>query len=437
MTAFRAHGDKQERALFSDSRYLLLACGTQYGKTVTGALRMKMRMHQFTDKSDHFIVTAPTYKILTQSTLLPFLKIMEGVGSHNKAEQVFEMKGGGRCFFRTETDPDSVVGITNTRHIWGDEAGKYRKYFWDNLNARADFAGGSIDITTSPYSLNWVYQDIVKPFRHGTLSKDWTVIQAASWENPYHSLHDPQKRAEKKATMDPRRFNMIYGGEFGRMEGLVYDCWDDDENFVEPFLFPPGTRFFGGIDWGYHPDPWVLKIRAVTPDGHQYGVSEYVKTRDTINDIVRVCQEKRRVWPVELFIADPSQPGYIQVMNQGGLPTIGAENDIRLGVDTHYTLIKTRRYKEFRGYCPHSVDEREAYHYPEEKDLKPDQDKKEVLPVDQFNHTMDADRYLTMHLRNLTLSKNPKVPQGKPTRRSERDFLTRRSSDAPQTENWS
>lgn len=434
---FEPHSEKQDRALFSSTRYLLTATGTQWGKgSGVGANRMALKMHEWTAPDDHFIITAPSYKILTQATLLPFLAIMRGRGRYNKAEQVFEMDGGGKCFFRTETDMDSVVGITNVRHIWGDEAGLYRRYFWENLQARADSKGGSVDLTTSPYSLNWIYSDIIKPYRMGTLHPDWTVIQAASWENPYHFLHDPKERAKKRATMDPRRFNMIYGGEFGRMEGLVYDCWEDEENFVEPFDFPPGTRFFGGIDWGYHPDPWVLKIRAVTPDGFQFGFSEFVKTRDTITDIKRVCQAKKRVWPIELFIADPSQPGYIEEMNRDGLPTVGANNDIRLGVDEHYNLIKTRRYKEVRGSCPHSVDEREQYHYPEAKDLRPDENKREVLPVDQFNHAMDVDRYLTMYIKNIVGQKGPRVPTGRRRPMTESEFI-RRPSHTPQTEVWS
>lgn len=436
MNEFQCHSDKQERALFSENRYLLLASGTQYGKTTVGALRMKMMMHRHTSPDDNFIITSPSYPIMTQSSLPPFLRSMEGYGVHDKKNNCFKMHEGGTCWFRTETDPDSIVGIPNVKHIWADEAGKYRLYFWENIQARADSKGCGIDLTTSPYSLNWVWSQIMKPWKKGDLLGDWKVIQAPSWENPYHSLHNPKARAEKRATMDPRRFNMIYGGEFGRMEGLVYDCWEDEENFVEPFALPPGTRFFGEIDWGYYPDPWTLGIRALLPDGTQIGVSEYVKCRDTITDIVRVCQEKRTVWPIELFVADPSQPGYIEEMNRARLPTIGGNNDIKLGIDEHYQLIKTRRYKEFRGACPSAVDERETYHYPEAKDLRPDEDKKETVPVDQFNHRMDPQRYLTMHLKNLTMGKNPKVPVGTRKRMTESEFI-RRPSHTPQTETWS
>ena len=177
--SFKPHSDKQERALLAATRLLLCGTGTQWGKTNVGAIRMKLRMHRWTEPDDNFLITAPTYKIMSQSTLPAFLRFMDGIGRYNKKEDLFEMRGGGRCYFRTETDPDSIVGLTNVRHIWGDEAGKYRLYFWENIQARADFKGCGIDLTTSPYALNWVWKDIVKPARDGK-RPDVTLVQAAS-----------------------------------------------------------------------------------------------------------------------------------------------------------------------------------------------------------------------------------------------------------------
>lgn len=392
---FKPHSLKQERAIRASKRILALLTGTQWGKTRVGAIRMKQRMHTWTEADDAFLITAPTFKIMSQSTIPAFLRLMDGFGKYNKKEDVFEMARGGIAYFRTETDPDSIIGITNVRHIWGDEAGKYRLYFWENIQARADFCGSGIDLTSSPYALNWVFKEILKPWRKGT-RQDVEVIQAASWENPYHSLHDPEKLSAKRATMDIRRFNMIFGGEFGRMEGLVFDCWDDDENLVKPYLLPAGTKYYGGIDWGYYPDPFAMKIRAITPTGQHIGVSEFVKNRLTITDIVQIAKQKKDIYGVQTFYCDPSQPGYIEELNRNGIPAQPADNDIRRGVDLHYELIKTRRYREFHGACPHSMDERETYRYPDEPDLKPDQDSKELPPVDKDNHCMDADRYVTI-----------------------------------------
>lgn len=418
----KPHSLKQERAIFCEKRILLLGTGTQWGKTHVGAIRMKHKLHSYTEKEDAFLITAPTYKILSQSTLPAFLRVMEGWGRYNKQEAVFEMHRGGKVYCRTEKDPDSIVGVTNVRHIWGDEAGKYRLYFWQNMQARADFKGCGIDLTTSPYALNWIYKDLLKPWKAGTRRDDLEVIQAASWENPYHSLHKPEALAAKRATMDLRRFNMIYGGEWGRMEGLVYDCWDDAENFVTAFQLPVGTRYIAGVDWGYN-DPFVIKVRAITPDGRHYGVSEFYKSNQTPSDMIQVAQQKKQIFGISKFWCDPSQPGMIAEFNRNGLPAEGAENDIMLGVGVHYDLIKTRKYKEFTGMCPYSADEREQYHYREPKDLQPDQDAKEHGPVDQNNHTMDADRYISVMEARKGEKKSPHVPQERQKEKTRLQYL--------------
>lgn len=412
---WRPHGDKQEELVFSDADETFAITGTQFGKSFAGAVWLKRQIHTFTDPKDNFLLMAPTYKIMNQSMLPYFLSAMDGFGKWRGADGEFKIHGGGTVFCRTETDPDSIVGIPNVRAYWLDEAGKCRLYFRENIRARAASKGARGLNTTSPYSLNWVYKDVLKPLQAGLLP-DTKLIQAASWENPYHKLYDVKERDKERARMDPRRFNMIYGGTFGRMDGLVYDCWDDAENLIQAFQLPPSTRFVGGIDWGYYPDPFTLKVRAITPDGKHYGVSEFVKTKLTPTDIAQVVAQKASVFGMKKIWADPSNPGMIEELNrQLSMLKIqcsvqGADNDIDRGVGLHYELIKTRKYKEFIGACPYSSDEREVYHYPEEKDLKPDQNSKDLKPVDQNNHCMDNDRYITIMEYRSDVRHAPKVP---------------------------
>lgn len=426
---------KQEDLIFSDADFTVGLTGTQWGKTQAGTLWMQRQLFTFTDPRDNFIVGAPTYKILQQSVIPYFLYHVGPFGDYSKADAVFRVHGGGTLYFRTETDPDSIVGIPNVRAGWLDEAGKLRLYFWQNWLARVASKGARTLLTTSPYALNWLWKEIVKPKRDGG-RPDVFLVQAASWDNPYHDLSDPKKRQAMRAQMDQRRFNMIFGGDMDRMEGLVYDCWDDAENLVDAFQLPMGTKYYGGIDWGYYPDPFALKIRAITPDGRHYGVSEFVKNRLTITDIIQVCQQKKLTYGITKFFADPSQPGYIEEMNRAGLPTEGSDNDIRRGIDLHYELVKTRKYKEFRGLCPHSADEREVYHYPEEKDLKPDQDSKEQLPVDKDNHCMDTDRYLTLMTYRREEKRSPKAPGEAKLAKSRLEEL-KRFHRPKHVENWS
>lgn len=435
---FKAHSEKQEKAIFADKRILLLGCGTQFGKTTVGALRMKRMVHEFTHEDDAFLITSLSYKHLYQSTLPPFLKLMDGYGRLDKQLGIFHINNGGKIYLRTETEPDSVVGITNCRHIWADEAGKYKLYFWENLQARADMRGCGIDLTTSPYALNWVYKEIIKLYRQGK-RPDVEYISAASWENPYHSLHDPKARELKELTMDPRRFAMLYGGEFGKMIGLVYDCYDEDANQVEPFALPSDTRYVAGIDWGYT-DPFVIKVRGITTDGRHYGVSEFHKTMLEPPQQLEAAKQLMKVWKINAFYADPSKPDMISYFNSNGVPTFAADNSIMVGVGLHYELLKTRRFKLFKGKNPQTIDELETYHYPEPSDLGPDDSSKEQKPVDQNNHCLDADRYLTISTyRSSGTRYVPKVPSESPKQETMEQKLAKlmKKKGGGQTENWS
>ena len=403
---FRPHSQKQEDVFLSEKRISIAATGIQWGKTTVGVMRLKMDMHKYTSSEDNFIVTSPTYNVLYQSTLPPFLRINGNIGTYNKQTESFRIRGGGTVWFRTNKNPDSVVGITNVRHILCDEAGLYTRYFWDNLQARSSIKRSQITIVTSPYSLNWLWTDFIKKVRDGDpyIVDMVHLCQANSAENPYfpkREYHDRQK------TMDSRRFNMVYGGVFDRAVGLVYDVFDVQRHVVDAIKLPPGTRYFGGIDWGYT-DPCVIKVRGVTEDGMHYSIYEHSKTQMRVQDIIDTCARIRTMWPIEKFFCDPSRPEYIEELNRNGLRAQGATNDIIMGIEKHYELIKAGDYAVFRDTSKHTIDEYETYHYPDPKDLRPDQNApiKINLPVDQSNHTMDAERYITMHTWRIGKTKN-------------------------------
>ena len=412
---FQPHSQKQSDLIFSNSDITILGTGTQWGKSIGASQWFRRIIHEEQDPGSNFILGAPTYKILNQSALPYFMVTMRDIGSYNKSDACLELTRNRKVYVRTEHDPDSVVGIPNVKGYWIDEADKIRLYFWENLQARAASKGARGLLTTSPYCLGWLYKNYLKPFNKGVFSLDHVrVIQAASWENPHHRLSNPEAKKKQEKEMDSRRFRMIFGGQWGRMEGLVYDCWDDDVNYVTPFQLPSDTLYYGGIDWGFT-HPFVLKIRAITPSGHQFGINEFYKTGLTISDIVEVCRQKKTVYGIKLFYCDPSRPENIEELNRNKIPAVGAENDIKFGIDKHYRLIKEGKYKEFEGACLFTADERESYHYPNPKELKDDQDDKDQLPVDANNHCMDVDRYLSVSLANKTYSqlKSPHVPEEK------------------------
>lgn len=400
---------------------------------------MKMAVHTHTHPDDTFIVCAPTYKIMNQSTLPAFKSLFQEYwdNHYNDSKGEFHMPGGGTVYFRTGKDPDSIVGVTNVRHIWGDEAGKFSLAFWGNIQDRAAFKNCPITLTTSPYALNWLYKEIIKPKKKDPNARpDVLYIKARSDENPYFPA---SVFAKRKETMDPRRFNMVYGGEFGQMEGLVYDCFDEVENICEPFAMPAGTRVVAGVDWGFG-HPFVIAIRAITPSGHHYQIGEFYKTQLTIDQKVDVARRLKAIHNIEIFYCDPANPDDIKSFNDAKLPAVGANNTLQ-GCEVHYALIKSRRYKLFRGTSPYTEDEYTVYHWPEpEDDYDADDDDKEDVPVDRDNHCMDANRYATMEtVPHGYGRKKPKAPTEEKPKVLDVHAETKRLMRGPkgnQTEEW-
>lgn len=410
---FRPHSIKQNIVVFGTKPITIAGTGIQWGKTESGVAWLRRMVARFTDPRDNFLVTAPSYPTMAQSTMPAFDHWFKGMGRHDKKENCFKIYGGGTVWFRTGTNPDSVVGITRVRAILCDEGGLYSLYFWENIQGRSSFSEAPIRIVTSPYALNWLYKDYILPYtkKDPDILAEVDLIQATSKENPYFPDAEYER---KRKTMDARRFGMMYGGRFDKMQGLVYDCWDDDAGVIPPFELPPGTVFYAGVDWGFV-HPFALTVRAVTTDRRHYQVYEFKKAGLTESRMVDVAKSVMTQFPVKCFFCDPARPEYIQAFNAARLTAVAADNAIRTGIDRHYELIKTGQYQVFHGHHRHTVDEMEKYHYPELINTTSNKDEKDPNPVKQDDDILDANRYVTMGTYHVAKKKNKGNHDGRMT----------------------
>lgn len=386
MTTFQLH-KFQEQAFTSDKRIIVIAAGIQSGKTTTGALWIGHKAASSSPNSN-LIICAPTYKILTQATLPKFLQVYKNFGKYHKVDSIFKFHNGVTAYIRSLTDPNALEGITDVEAIWLDEGGLISRYAWENVDGRSAFRQAPILISTTPYALNWMFR-MWEEWKK-KLRPEVEFVQFTSRDNP----HFPDEEFERqRRLLDSRRFQMKYMGQFGRMEGLVYET----VNLCKSHRLPSGTRYYAGIDWGYT-NPTAISIRAFTPDGIHYRVAEFYKSGLMIEEIASICAQRKQLYDIELFIADPSAPANIEALNRAGVTCIPGNNDVRAGIDAQSLLFKEEKFFIFEDDNPLGVDEYSTYHYPELRDYKIDEDVKEPDPVKAHDHGCDADRYVTMHL---------------------------------------
>jgi phage terminase large subunit len=382
-------------------REIGLIAGIQGGKSIWGALAFRHLIEKCEIGNANFVVGAPTYMIMEQATLPTFKKVFSGyVGNYQAGLRMFRLHKGGSVFFRTATDPDQAEGIPDCAAAWIDEAGKCGRLFKININGRVARLQGKTLYTSTPYALNWLYHEVIKPFKEKSRS-DLCVVEFTSADNPSFPREEFERQRQ---LLDSRTFRRKYMGVHERMEGLVYECLTA-ANHVQSHQLPAGTRYFAGVDFGFaEGHEFAIIVRAVTPDGIHYDVSEFKQSGLSPNDQVQIARAKMQLFHVEHFACDPARPDLIAEFNKAGCPAFGfhtgKENmkGINAGIEKHVELIKLRRYRIFSDQCKHLIDEYETYKWPEDNE---GQVKREI-PVPINDHLMDATRYVTVSTSHLT-----------------------------------
>jgi phage terminase large subunit len=389
---------KQGDAFLSEKKITLCASGIQGGKTSVGALWMLRQFSKWKGNDHSFIIATPNYKILNQSTLPTFMKYCGQFGVMKKADAEFRLHSGAPVYFRTSTNPWSVEGIQNVRAIWCDEAGLCSFTFWINLEGRAARTNAPIMCTTTPYGMNWPYQQLIKPTKEGERS-DVAYYQWLSIENPSFPKEEYERQ---KQILDPRTFRRKYMGQHERLEGLVYDLTNDHR--VRSFPLPKGTRFFAGVDWGFSEGhEFGLVVRASTLDGFRYEVDEFKGSGLDPNQQIEICKQMKALWGVELFGCDPARPDMIALLNKSGCKAIGfhvgqeSYKSVISGIQAHTALMRSGKYRIFEDKCPHLIDEYEAYHWPEFQEDAP----AKKAPVKMNDHVLDCARMVTVLTQNV------------------------------------
>jgi hypothetical protein len=422
---FQSHVWEADLSIY---RELLLSAGEQGGKTILGALWTKKNFEKWRGQPVSWVVGSPTYKVMEQSVKPTYLKIFSRRdGEYNKGDEVFQLKDGRMIWFRSSTDPDSVVGIPNVVGAHVDELGKCSRMFYYNVRNRSARLQGPTLGTTSAYALNFVKTEIIDPVlkdkdkeeqrsdlgeTYWSKTNGMLYTRFASIANPAYPKEEYERMKEK---LPERIFKMRFQGIHDRPEGLVFDM--KEANYCKSFSLPHSTKFFGGIDWGFN-HPMAVVVRAYPGDGRCYTVSVFKKSGLSVSQAIDVVKAKKKQWNVGHFYCGHDRPDIIKELNAAGVQAsnylvAGKEfKAVNAGNQLHASLIDDRKYQVFEDIeqIDELKDEYQTYVW-DEKTLE-DGDKEK--PVNVNDDLMAAERYCSVCTCHLLTSKVnlPKVPLG-------------------------
>ncbi len=371
---------QQDKAIFSEQRFKAYVGGLQSGKTIAGAIWSRVQFDTF--PNDTGLIAAPTYKILTQSTLPKFFEINEDLKKYyKKGDSEIDVPDRGKIFIRSTENPNVIEGMT-LRWVWPDEAGQMKLDAWINFQGRLSILKGNFFATTTPYTLNWLYSEFYEQWKKG--NPDYLVVQCRSCDNPYFPK-DEYNRV--KATMDARTFRRRYDGLFEKMEGLVYEDLSL-EHIIEPKVIQ-FKEVICGIDWGFT-NQAAIAIIGIDSDNTFYLIDEYYQSGRTTLEIIEKLKYFTNQYKIRFYYPDPAEPDRLEEMKRAGLyprEVNKGKDSVINGINAVRELIRQNRFKIF-NICRYALEEFSIYHYPESQEGS---EKEE--PVKENDHLMDAIRY--------------------------------------------
>lgn len=293
----------------------------------------------------------------------------------NRPEQIYKINNAEFAFFGL--DYAEKLHGRKQDWFWINEAMEVDKEHFDQLEMRTT-TGGIIDY--NPYDDgHWVFELQKRP--------DVALIKSTMLDNPFLEKsirnkilsYEPTPENVKNGTADDYMWQVYGLGNKARLEGVIFTNWDIAE-------IPEDAKCLGyGLDFGYTHDPTAV-VMCYEYENEIY-LDELLYTPGLLNKDIYDKLTALGISYSHSGVGDSAEPKSIQELRKCGLNIKGAEkgaDSVRFGID----LMKSRKLH---------ITKRSVNIENELRKYKWKVDKNNVAtnePTDEFNHGMDAIRYL-------------------------------------------
>lgn len=190
------------------------------------------------------------------------------------------------------------------------------------------------------------------------------------------------KLFERMKENNPRRYQVAGLGNWGIVDGLVYENWEERKFTLDSVR---GFKTFCGLDFGYTNDPSAFVIGFLDQPNKEIWIWDEFYKQGLSNRAIYELLETMG-YRKEKITADSAEPKSIDELKYMGLHIRGAKkgkdsimNGIQFIQDHHIVI---------HPHCVNFITEISNYAWDEDKFGR-----KLNEPVDDFNHLMDAFRY--------------------------------------------
>ena len=268
---------------------------------------------------------------------------------------------------------DRIGKALGARRDWlyGNEVNSLKEEIWDELARRSKYIVADFNPTSEFWLEEWL------PNYLHTI-----VIRSNYLDNPF--LGDNQVLTIEGWKKTNHNKWLVFGqGEYGEVRGAIYTNWEICDVFPKEI-----EKVWYGLDFGFTNDPTTL-IKVGQQNGELFVDELIYETNMTNQDIAQLMRELG-LRHVEI-ICDSAEPKSIEELKREGFratPAKKGPDSIKNGIDIlqRYKINITRTSKNFQDEIINYI-------------WKENRSKGEFLnqPVDDWNHALDALRYVGLN----------------------------------------
>lgn len=384
-------------------RYRVVKGSRASKKSSTTALNMIYRLMKYPESN--ILVVRKTYRTLQDSCFAQLkwacnrLNVTDFFDFKVNPLEIVYKPTGQKILFRGLDDPLKVTSVTVDVGVlcflWFEEA--YEITSEDDFNMLDESIRGEV-----PKGL---FKQITLSFnpwneRHWIKSrffdvKDDDILAMTTNYTCNEWLDDADKRVfERMKVQNPRRYQVAGLGNWGIVDGLVYENWEEKEFKIDDCL---NCKTVCGLDFGYTNDPTAFFIGFLDEEDKKLYVWDEIYQKGLSNKKIYDAIDSRG-YRKERIIGDSAEPKSIDELKGYGLRIKGAKKG-RDSITNGIQWIQDLKII-VHPRCVNFLTEISNYQWDKDKFGK-----SLNKPVDEFNHLMDAMRYA---LEEYTKSKRLK-----------------------------
>ena len=298
---------------------------------------------------------------------------------------------GQKILFRGLDDPLKITSITveigSLCWCWCEEAYEIAKE--QDFNMLDESIRGAVEaplykqftLTFNPWNeKHWIKKRFFDVEDDNILAKT-TNYMCNEWLD-----NSDKKMFEDMKKNNPRRYQVAGLGDWGIVDGLVYENWEERNFDINEISKKPKVKAVFGLDFGYTNDPTAFFCGLIDRSAKEIYVFDEIyknamKNREIAEEIMRKGYRKEKI------TADCAEPKSIDELKDLGLYRI---QNSRKGKDSINNGIQY--IQDFKiiihPRCVNFITEISNYTWDKDKFDNPVN-----KPIDGFNHLMDAMRY--------------------------------------------